>query len=274
MLSNVEDYLLVAKVGLTNLKTVIQLLKAINFKETTAICLGIENGLKIIVEDAKCMQATVYIPSAVFDEFELKEDVTFSLSLNILIECLCMFWPASQDNSVAVQIFYKGIGYPVSIIIEEDGVITDCSLKTLEIESLLDFHLEAENIVNKVVLQTELLKDMIAELDPTSELVEFHLSSDEPFFRISTNGIGGICHIDLPHDSALIDTFQCTSTAISSFKLAHIKPAMKALSCANKVCLRTSSAGLLNFQYMIKTENGHTCYMEYYVRLFTTKCNN
>lgn len=60
----------------------------------------------------------------------------------------------------------------MSIIIEEDGVITDCSLKTLETDTLLDFHLEAENIVNKVVLQTELLKDVIAELDPTSELVE------------------------------------------------------------------------------------------------------
>lgn len=33
MYSNVEDYLLVAKVGLTNLKIIIQLLKAINFKE-------------------------------------------------------------------------------------------------------------------------------------------------------------------------------------------------------------------------------------------------
>jgi len=66
----------------------------------------------------------------------------------------------------------QGTGYPLSIIIEEDGVITDCSLKTLEVDSLLDFYLESENIVNKVVLQTELLKDLITELDPTSELVE------------------------------------------------------------------------------------------------------
>lgn len=39
MLSNVEDYLLVAKMGLTNLKIVIQLLKAINFKEVLQIYL-------------------------------------------------------------------------------------------------------------------------------------------------------------------------------------------------------------------------------------------
>lgn len=37
MFSNVEDYLLVGKIGLTNLKTVIQMLKAINFKEVLQI---------------------------------------------------------------------------------------------------------------------------------------------------------------------------------------------------------------------------------------------
>lgn len=66
----------------------------------------------------------------------------------------------------------QGTGYPVSIIIEVDGVITDCSLKTLEVDTLLDFHLEPENVVNRVLLQTELLKDITAELDPTSEIVE------------------------------------------------------------------------------------------------------
>ena len=81
-------------------------------------------------------------------------------------------------------------------------------------------------------------------------------------------GIGSVCHIDLPHDNDLIDTFQCTTTITSKIKLEYIKLAMKALSCASKVSLRTNNAGLLCFQYMIKTENGNTCYMEYYVRFF------
>lgn len=53
------------------------------------------------------MQASAYIPSVIFDEFELKEDVIFSINLNILVNCLRVFWPASQEDSVAVQIFYK-----------------------------------------------------------------------------------------------------------------------------------------------------------------------
>ncbi|XP_018348447.1 PREDICTED: cell cycle checkpoint protein RAD1-like [Trachymyrmex septentrionalis] len=263
--SNIEDYVLLAKVGLKNLEIIIELLKAINFKEI-ATCLGSENGLKITVEDAKCIQASAYIPSTVFDEFELKEDVTFSLNLNILVDCLCMFWPTSQEDSVTMQIFYKGTGYPLTIIIEENGIITDCSLKTLEVKELLDFHLDTENVVNKVVLQTKLLKSIMAELDPTSRLLELHLSPEEPFFRISLQGIGSVCDIDLPHDDDdLIDTFQCTKTVTSTFKLEHIILAMKALSCANKISLRTNDAGLLCFQYMIKTEDGNTCYMEYYI---------
>lgn len=58
------------------------------------------------------------------------------------------------------------------MLIEEDGIITDCSLKTQDPDELLDFHLEAENVLNKVVLQTELLKDILSELDPTSDLIE------------------------------------------------------------------------------------------------------
>ncbi|XP_053999476.1 cell cycle checkpoint protein RAD1-like isoform X1 [Hylaeus anthracinus] len=271
MYPDIESYKLVAKLG--NLKTIVQLLKAINFQES-ATCFGTENGLKVTVEDAKCMQASAYIPSHIFQEFKLKEDIIFRINLNVLVECLCMFWSNinSQGSSVALQLFYKGVGHPVTVLIEEDGIITDCSLKTQQPDELLDFHLEPENVLNKVVLQTELLKDILSELDPTSDLIELLLSPAAPFFRISTAGLAGICHVELPHDGELIDNFQCNSTSTSSYKLSHIKPAMKALLYANKVSLRTDTCGLLCFQYMVKTDEGHTCYIEYYVRVNLISC--
>lgn len=57
------------------------------------------------------MQANAYIPSHVFQEFNLNEDVMFKINLNILVECLCMFWSSinAQGNSVALQLFYKVI---------------------------------------------------------------------------------------------------------------------------------------------------------------------
>lgn len=93
------------------------------------------------------------------------------------------------------------------------------------------------------------------------------LSPEAPFFGISTSGLAGVCHIELPHDGDLIDNFQCTALAITSYRSCHIKPAMKALSYANKVSLRTDECGLLCFQYMVKSEEGRTCYIEYYVRI-------
>ena len=92
------------------------------------------------------------------------------------------------------------------------------------------------------------------------------LSPDAPYFKISTDGLAGDCHIEVPHDSELVDSFECKANASSCYKLAHIKPAMKALSCGNKVSIRTDDCGLLCFQYMVRTEEGHTCFIEYFVR--------
>ncbi|XP_048506176.1 cell cycle checkpoint protein RAD1 [Athalia rosae] len=259
-----QNYQLVAK--LKNLKSVVQLLKSVNFKET-ATCLGSHNGLKVTVEDAKCMQASAYIPSVVFEEFNLKQDVIFRINLSVLVECLSMFWGDinTQDSSVALQLFYEGIGHPVTVLIEEDGIITDCSLKTQEPDELLDFNLSQDSVINKVLLKTELLRDVLSELDPTCDVLELLLSPDPPYLRISTDGAAGECQIQVPRDSTLIEIFECNATASSCYKLAHVKPAMKPLSCATMVSIRTDECGLLCFQYMVKTEDGHTCYVEYYI---------
>lgn len=60
----------------------------------------------------------------------------------------------------------------MTILIEEDGVIVDCSLKTREPEDILDFNMEPESVVNKVLLHSELLKDVLQELDSTSSHIE------------------------------------------------------------------------------------------------------
>ncbi|XP_034941577.1 cell cycle checkpoint protein RAD1 [Chelonus insularis] len=263
-MSTQDSYKFVAKLG--NLKTVVQLLRFINFKEW-ATCYCSENGLKVTVEDFKCIQASAYVPINVFQEFNLDEDVMFKINLTILVECLGMFWSSmsNQGSSVVLQLYYKGVGHPISVLIEEDGIITDCSLKTFEPDDLLDFNMEPDSIVNKVIMNTDLLKDIWSELDPTTEFMELILSPDAPYFRISTNGLAGECHIELPHDSELIDNFDCKATTAFCYQYTHVKPATKVLSCANKVSIRVDRSGLLGFQYLIKTDDGHTCYIEYYL---------
>ena len=39
--------------------------------------------------------------------------------------------------------------------LEEDGVLTDCSIKTQEAEEMLDFNFSSTNVVNKVILKVD-----------------------------------------------------------------------------------------------------------------------
>lgn len=96
---------------------------------------------------------------------------------------------------------------------------------------------------------------------------QLFLSPTPPYFRISTNGVAGECCVEIPHDSEYVDSFQCKQSKTSHYQLNHVKPAMKALMCADKVSLRHDVNGLLCFQYMIRTEEMYTFYIEYYVSL-------
>jgi hypothetical protein len=49
------------------------------------------------------------------------------------------------------------------------------------------------------------------------------------------------------------------------YRYTHIKPALRALSVSQKVSIRTDDSQLLCLQFMAKTEDGHVCFIEYYV---------
>ena len=57
------------------------------------------------------------------------------------------------------------------------------------------------------------------------------------------------------------------SVCVCSYQLTLLKPSTKALSQANKVCIRTDARGFLSLQYMIRFEDGQICFVEYLVSL-------
>lgn len=92
-----------------------------------------------------------------------------------------------KTHSVIHKTIYKNKCYRL----EEGGVITDCSIKTSESEEILDFNFSAANVLNKIILRSECLKEVFAELDSSSDLIEILLSPDPPYFRITTAGTAG-----------------------------------------------------------------------------------
>ncbi|KAJ9576900.1 hypothetical protein L9F63_006518, partial [Diploptera punctata] len=251
-----ETYLFEAY--LDSVKHIYVLLKAINFRDN-AICFATDNGLKVTVEDSKCVQASAFIQKEVFQRYELNdEQVAFKVNLTVLVECLNIF----GGSATALKMRYQGYGAPLIMLLEEGGVITDCSIRTLEPEDILDFNFQAANVLNKIIFRSECLKDIFAELDSSSDLIEMILSPDPPYFRITTSGTAGDTTIDIPKHSDMIETFQCTTLATSRYKLSHVKPSVKSLIVSQKVSIRTDDRGVLCFQYMIPADN-YTCFIEF-----------
>ena len=59
----------------------------------TAIVFASENGLKVSVEDAKCVLANAFIQAALFQQFTLREEqITFKINLTVL-----MVWSSAHS---------------------------------------------------------------------------------------------------------------------------------------------------------------------------------
>ncbi|RXG57220.1 Cell cycle checkpoint protein RAD1 [Armadillidium vulgare] len=223
-----QNYILMAKID--NSKNVLHLMKAISFKDfATFYCSS--NGLKVTVEDSKSVQANAFIQADMFQEYDIKEEsITFKISLNALVECLNIFGSGSGPGvTTALKMCYNGYGFPLSLLLEEAGVITDCSLKTQDPDDPMEFSF----------CNTECLKEIFSELDMSSE-------------------------VDIPKDSDVVESFSCTQTTRNRYKTTLMKPSIKPLAASLKVSIRTDNRGFLCLQFMIKTEDGHTCFVEYF----------
>lgn len=79
--------------------------------------------------------------------------------------------------------------------LEEAGVLTDCSIQTQEANETLDFDFCSPNVVNKIIMSAEGLREAFAELDMTSDSLEILLSPSSPYFRLSTFGYAGTTQV-------------------------------------------------------------------------------
>lgn len=258
-----DQYMLVAR--LDNVRNVSTILKAIHFKDTATVFAS-PMGLKITVEDAKCVQANAFIQEAIFHHYVIKEEqLAFKINLTVLLECLTIFGGGSMPSAnTSLKMCYAGYGSPLILMLEEDGVLTDCSIKTLEPDDVLDFDFCSSNVVNKIIMKSECLKEVFSELDITSDILQILMSPDEPYLQFSTFGNAGSTHSSFPKDSEMVESFQCSQTQTSRYKISLLKPSVKALALSTRISIRTDDRGFLSLQYMIRTEDGQICFVEYY----------
>ncbi|KAJ8261417.1 hypothetical protein COCON_G00171400 [Conger conger] len=258
-----DQYILVA--SLDNVRNLSNILKAITFKDH-ALFNATPNGLKVTVEDSKCLQANAFIQAEIFQEFTIQEDsVSFQVNLAVLLDCLTIFGGSTVPAvTTALRMCYNGYGFPLTLFLEEGGVVTVCKINTEEPEDPIDFEFCSTNVTNKVILQSDSLREAFSELDMTSEILQITMSPSEPYFRLSTFGNSGNAHYDYPKDSDMMELFQCTKTQTNRFKMSLLKPSTKALALSCKVSVRTDNRGFLSLQYLVRNDDGQICFVEYY----------
>jgi len=255
----------VLMVRMDNAKVILPVLKAVNFKEN-ALFFCSKNGIKVTTEDMKSIQLNAFIETAIFQSYVIKEDpIRFQLNLTVLLECLNVFGSSMASGTTpALKLYYSGDGSPVTLLLEESGVVTDCRIRTAYFEPVLDYDFTSANVVSKIIMNSETLKEIFSELDATSESVQFTVSPDSQHFRITTFGMSGIYHVDIPKESDVIEMLHCTSQVSFKYKLSLLKPSIKPLGISQKVSLRIDDTGLLCLQFMIKMEESHNCFIEFF----------
>ena len=230
------------------------------------------NGIKVTVEDAKCVQFNAFIKSDIFTYFELKEgrgdeqdsdDLSFSISLTVVIECLNLFGGDGMATGPRLKICYGGYGHPFILLLEDQGVINDSRIRTKEAEECLDFNFASANVVSKFIMNSEYLKEVFSDLDTSSEYIQFKITPESKALEMVTCGPAGDSTITLPSDSVMVEHFSCSRTSKAKYKLQLIKHGIKPIGLSEKVSIRLDEREFLCFQFMIRTDNG-PAFLEYY----------
>ncbi|XP_069758000.1 cell cycle checkpoint protein RAD1 isoform X2 [Narcine bancroftii] len=210
-----DEFVLVAI--LDNARNLSNLLKAIHFRDQVTFFAS-ANGIRVTAEAAKSVQGNAFIQESIFQEYHIEEEsVMFIINLTVLLDCLTIFSASSLPGvTTALRMCYRGYGYPLTLFLEESGVVTVCKIQTQEPEETLDFDFCSINVVNKIILQSESLREAFAELDMSSEVLQITMSPEKPYFRLSTFGDAGSTHCDYSKDSDMIEAFHCNQTHCNS----------------------------------------------------------
>jgi len=260
---------------LENVKILSQLLKTINFRDQSTWFISV-NGIKVTVEDAKCVQSNAFIKSDIFSEFQLKpgrgdekgsDDLSFSINLNVVIECLNMFGGVGAGESLGanpcLKICYAGYGHPFILLLEEQGVINDSQIRTREPEDPLDFNFANANVISKIIINSDGFKEVFSELDTSSDYIEFVITPEPRSLTIKTSGPAGDCSVCVPESSDMIELFTCAAQSHAKYRLSLLRNGIKPLTLSEKVSVRMDEREFLCLQYMIRTDQGPV-FLEYY----------
>ena len=163
----------------------------------------------------------------------------------------------------SLVLHYGKYGDPLSMWMEEDGLVSKADIPSQEVRETLFFDFSKPKIGAKVVMVCEHLREIFAEFDLSSEVLEIAVDHEKKTLSFSTSGSAGEVTISLPENSEMVHFFECASETKAKYPMNLMKHALKAVFMSEKLSLRMDKQNILCLQYMMIFPEGN-CFLEFY----------
>ncbi|DBA02468.1 TPA: hypothetical protein N0F65_008682 [Lagenidium giganteum] len=220
------------------------------------------------------------------DDAELTDDdaqISFALNLHTLIECVSIFG-ASALATTSLRLSYLAQAARLLLVVEDSGVVCECSMQVLEREGNdvgpMEFESAFEHaaVVGRCIMQSAPLHEAFAELYdlPSAAAVTITMvgqgddsttnnDAASGCLKLRATSESGACDIAFaPRSSAFIEFFCARSDGSCSgtFHVAVLQQALKALAQSSETFLRMNDDGFLSVQHMIEGPAGERAFVD------------
>ena len=185
-------------------------------------------------------------------------------------------------------IHYEKYGEPLKMFMEEDGVVSKAEIPTQDYVEPLQFDFCQPNVIAKVLLASEYMKDVFSELDFSSEFLEMTFNETDKMFVLTTNGVTGEIKVSvsfllspaylfiwftlffdkhpfqIPNYSETIHVFETEKNFKAKYRMNYLKNALKAMPLSEKLSIRVDKRYFICLQYLVSLPEGNM-YLEYFL---------
>lgn len=159
---------------------------------------------------------------------------------------------------------YEEGGSPLSIVMEETGVKTQCNMITYTPEQPEDIPFDRNDLSFKIIMQSRWLLDALSELAPMSPTrITITALPNAPYLTLTGGGSLGSASVDFTAGRDLLETFSVREKWKQGFKFDLVKSASEAMRIASKVSFRGDAQGVLNLQFMVEVEGSAVSFLDF-----------
>eukprot|EP00180_Rhodochaete_pulchella_P001081 Plantae.Rhodophyta-Rhodochaete_pulchella.ctg18951.p1 GENE.Plantae.Rhodophyta-Rhodochaete_pulchella.ctg18951~~Plantae.Rhodophyta-Rhodochaete_pulchella.ctg18951.p1 ORF type:complete len:334 (+),score=41.93 Plantae.Rhodophyta-Rhodochaete_pulchella.ctg18951:35-1003(+) len=235
-------------------------------------------GLRLTTEEAGCMQASVLIRAEAFASFSARQDLALSVNLSVLLDALQLF--VSSDSSgrsssthglsavEPIRILCQDSAQPLvlasSASLNEDGIdqgfSVTCRIRMLSEPSVADFAFASVPVVNSVIVQSDVLREALGDLDYAGAAVcELRLGPQPPRFRLESGdpNTGSSLAVELPDPddpgTQVYREFSSKKLQVCCYRLSLLQRCLKALASSDTTKVRMNADGMLSLAIKMKS---------------------